>query len=449
MFFHQPKKINKGRRNQIITAEAFWLIRLRWLAVICIVLTSTCVKYLFHIFIMQLHIYIIAVILLLVNLFSLLALRQIERNNTFLFFRKEKGIIIFQIATDLIILTCLLHYSGGVENPIIIYFIFHMIIASILLPTIASYLLTTFALVLICVLALLEYYQILPHYSLTGFSEYNFYQNRKFLLGTGFIFITTSYLVVYMTLSISSRLRHQEEATRKAVLKLEEKETIKNEYVLRLTHDIKGHITAIRNCLEAASVTYTKEEKEKFIQLAYKRTRWLTSFARSLLKLTRIRLNKRLSMSEYSIEEAIRNVIQELDTVASNKGIKIERDFEPIHRMVIGNQLSIEEAIDNLITNAIKYSPPDSEIKVQVRNHSSSVLIAVKDKGIGIPKHEQKYVFNEFYRASNVNSMDNEGSGFGLALVNQIIELHHGKIKLESKEDVGTKISILIPYNPG
>lgn len=449
MFFHRPKKTNRERRNLIFTDEAFWLIRLRWMAVIVIVLAATFSKYLFHISIMQFHIYIIAVVLLLVNLFSLLALRQLKNNNTFLFFRKEKGIILFQIATDLIILTCLLHYSGGVENPIIIYFIFHMIIASILLPATASYLLTSFALALICILTLLEYNQILPHYSLTGFNEHNFYQNRRFLLGTGFIFITTSYLVVYMTLSISSRLRHQEEATRKAVLELEEKETIKNEYVLRLTHDIKGHITAIRNCLHAALVSGAKKEKEKFIQMAFKRTKWLTSFVKSLLKLTRMRLNKTLSMAEYSIEETIGNVIQELDTVASDKGIDIERDFEPIQTMVFGNQLSIEEAIGNLITNAIKYSPPKSKIKVQVRNHNGSVLIAVKDEGMGIPKHEQKYVFNEFYRASNVNSNDSEGSGFGLALVNQIIDLHNGKIKLESKEEAGTKISVLIPYSPG
>ena len=129
------------------------------------------------------------------------------------------------------------------------------------------------------------------------------------------------------------------------------------------------------------------------------------------------------------------------------KSQKGPEQFNYAHQ-VFGNQLSIEEAIDNLITNAIKYSPPGSEIKVQLRNHNNSVLISVKDKGIGIPKHEQKNVFDEFYRASNVDSIDNEGSGFGLALVNQIIEMHHGKIKLESKEDAGTKISILIPYIP-
>lgn len=449
MLFHRPKKTKQERRNQMFTDEAFWLIRLRWLAVIGIVLAATCAKYLMHISIMQVEIYIIAVVLLFVNLFSLLALRQIKSDKTFLFFRREKDIILFQIATDLIILTCLLHYSGGVENPIIIYYIFHMIIASILLPATASYLLTSFALLLIFAMTLLEYYQIFPHYSLTGFNEHSFYQNTKFLIGTGFIFVTTSYLVVYMTLSVSSRLRHQEEATRMAVLELEEKENIKNEYVLRLTHDIKGHITTIRNCLHAASVTSTKDEKEKFIQIALKRTRWLTGFVKSLLKLTRMRLNKSLSMAEYSIEETIRNIIQELDTLAADKKIKIESDFESIQTKVFGNQLSLEEAIGNLITNAIKYSPPGSKIKVQLRDYNSSVLISVEDRGIGIPKHEQKHIFDEFYRASNVDSNDNEGSGFGLALVNQIIDMHHGKIKLESKEEVGTKISVLIPYHPG
>jgi len=423
----------------------FWLVRLRWLAVIGILMATSFADSVLRISIQNIPLYFIAFILFSLNLVSLYALKYNTKGKIHSKIYSNESIVIFQIVTDLIILTCLLHFSGGVENPFIIYYIFHMIIASILLPPKTSYIITTFALMLIGTLTLLEYHEIIQHYSLQGFNDQNFYQNKAFLLGTGFIFFTTSYLVVYMTVSVSTKLKQHETAYKKAKIELEKKDKIKNEYVLRLTHDIKGHLAAIQNSLDVVFLSTSEEDRQEFVKRAYKRTRRLTSFVNDLLKLTRIRLSNRLDMSNFFMHDSIHKIIQELTPNALNKRIKINVNINSFTDKIYGNRLSIEEALSNLISNAIKYSPDESEINVIAIKVKNSIIIEINDNGIGIPPAEQKLIFNEFYRASNVTNIEKDSSGFGLSLVKQIIEKHNGTISVESKLNEGTKFKITLP----
>jgi len=428
-----------------IIEGGFWLIRLRWLAVIGILIATTFADRILKISIQQIPLYFIAIVLLLLNLGSFYALKYTTKNKISIKILKGENIVKFQILTDLIILTCLLHYSGGVENPFIIYYIFHMIIASILLSPKTSYIIATIALTLIGALTLLEYYEILPHYTLQGFNDQNFYQNKIFLLGTGFIYITTSYLVVYMTVSVSTKLKQHEMAYTRASIELEKKDKIKNEYVLRITHDIKNHLAAIQNSLDVVLISKSETDRQEFVERAHKRTRRLTSFVNELLKLTRIRLVNKLDACEFSIDDSINKVIQEINPMAMHKGIKININSKSFITKIYGNQVSIEEALSNLISNAVKYSPDNSAIYINAIKIKDSVLVEIIDNGIGIPMHEQKLIFNEFYRASNVANIEKDSSGFGLSLVKQIIDKHNGTISVESKLNKGTTFKITLP----
>ena len=210
----------------------------------------------------------------------------------------------------------------------------------------------------------------------------NFYQNKVFLLGTGFIYITTSYLVVYMIVSVSTKLKQHEMAYTKATIELEKKDKIKNEYVLRITHDIKDHLAAIQNSLDVVLISKSEKDRQEFVERAHKRTRRLTSFVNELLKLTRIRLINKLDASEFSIDDSINKVIQEINPTALHKGIKINVNSKSFINKIYGNQLSIEEALSNLISNAIKYSPDKSEININTIKIKDSVLVEIIDNGI-------------------------------------------------------------------
>ncbi len=437
---------NNNNSTEIVDG-ALWLIRLRWLAILGIFFATVFSSHILKISVQETPLYIIAIALFIFNTVSLFSLKHIIRKNTLFKIIHGKGVLFFQIYSDLFVLTCLLHFSGGVENPFIIYYIFHMIISSILLSARECYIITSVALLFIGALAFLEYQGIIQHYDLEGFYTHSFYQNKIYLMGTGVIFITTSYMVVYMTTSIASKLKQQEEAYKRANIELENKDTIKNEYVLRLTHDIKGHIAAIQNILRAAGITKIDEEKEDFIKQAHKRTRRLMNFVNDLLKLTTLRLQNKLEMVEFSIEESVKRVIQDIKASYSEKKISIIANIANGADNVFGNQLSIEEALNNLLSNAIKYSPENSSIDVNAIKQNDFFLIEIIDKGIGIPKNELKLIFEEFYRGSNVGRIDKNSSGFGLSLVKQVINKHHGKISVDSQLNEGTSITIKFPLH--
>jgi signal transduction histidine kinase len=345
----------------------------------------------------------------------------------------------------------LLHYSGGIENPIIIYFVFHMIIASILLSARESYLQATLASSLITLLAVLEYRGTIPHHCLKGFVTCNMPQGLSCVLGCVFILVTTLYIVVYMTSSISTQLRKQEEAYRSANIALQQKDHIKDEYVLRLTHEIKGHLAAIQSCLGVLVNKFTgplNEQQDEFVNRAYERTRKLTKFVRALLRVTQMRLSDKFEMDIFSLKHTISSAIDMVRTKAEDKTQTLSFNIEPAAEKVFGEQLSIEETVTNLLLNSIKYTPANGTIRVDAKDNKETVLVEIADTGIGIPQNETDKVFDEFYRASNARKVERDGTGLGLSIAKQTIERHDGKIWVESKEGTGTKVSFTLPKNP-
>jgi len=168
--------------------RAYWLIKLRWIATV-FVGTATYVSSKF--LEIELHdtaLYGIAILLAIYNLTVLIILNNLAKKGNEVSHIAVKKIINVQISADLFILTILLHFSGGIENPFVFYFIFHMIIASILLTLWDSYLQATFAVLVFGLLVLLEYLQLISHYCLRGFTPNCLHRNKLYILGTFFVF---------------------------------------------------------------------------------------------------------------------------------------------------------------------------------------------------------------------------------------------------------------------
>jgi hypothetical protein len=127
-----------------------------------------------------------------------------------------------------------------------------------------------------------------------------------------------------------------------------------------------------------------------------------------------------------------------------------------IHQLVVENQSEVrtlwadEELLKsifvNLLTNAIKYSPAGGEVRLTVQRHHSDVLFRVSDQGIGIPAEDQQHLFEPFHRA--LNARDIAGTGLGLTIVKEFVEVHRGSITVESSEGQGTTVNIVLPAAP-
>jgi len=425
-----------------------WLIRLRWIAVTGVILTVFVVQRIVKLSLPFFPLYFIPALIGLYNILFFLYIRHIGKKQPQDIETRINVIANLQIGMDLFSLTALIHFSGGVENPFIFYFIFHMIIASILLSRRASFLQATFTACLFVSMAGLEYFNILDHYCLKGFVADDLYANKIYILGTAFVFITTLYLAAYMAGSISVKLRLREKSLREANLLLEEKDRIKSEYVLRVTHDIKEHISAIQSCIEPVAEGMLGElnpGQKDLIRRAGERTNKLIFFIKALLDITRIKLSRDMEMKDFSIVETARSAIILVDPRAKAKGISISRRIDTGADIIKGAQVYIEETIANLLANSVKYTPKGGKVEIVIEDKDSSVLIRISDNGIGIPKNELPNIFNEFYRASNAKELERDGTGLGLSMAKQVIERHHGRIWVDSEEGKGSVFSIMLP----
>lgn len=353
-----------------------------------------------------------------------------------------------QISLDLLCLAVLIHLSGGIENPFIFYFIFHMIIASILLSPMASYLQATYAVMLFLAMVISEFTGFIPHYCLEGFITATAHNNLMYVCGTSIVFMTTVYIAVYMTASISSVLKDRERSLYEANVQLQEKDKIKSEYVLRVNHDIKGSLAAIQSCIEPVTekmVGSLNNTQDNLLSAAVSRTRHLIFFVNALLDITRLKLTKKLKMEPFSFPELIQIISQDILPRAQSKDITFTVTMSPSIGIINGIKVYIEDAIVNILANSVKYTSSGGSIKLDVEDLGSTIRIIVEDTGIGIPENELSHIFEEFYRAKNVKKIKKFGTGLGLSVAKEIIEKHNGSIKLESQEHKGTKIIIHLP----
>jgi signal transduction histidine kinase len=431
-----------------LVKRAYWLVHLRWLAIGVLAAGTAIATRIFHISVAQTHLYVLAGVLLLYNLGLFGVIRYFTREGAGNSDLAVSRVITFQISADLFILTTILHFSGGIINPFYFYFVFHMIIASTLLSARQSYLQATLAVALFGLLGFGEQQGILTHYKLVGLVSHDLHRDGMFVFITFMVFATTIYTVVYMATNISAQLRKQQAETERANAQLLQKDNLKNEYVLRLTHDIRGHLAAIRSCLDIVAdemVGPLNARQDDLIERAARRASKCSAFVDALLKLTRMKLTGKVDMGYFSIRNPIFNALAAVERRAKGKSIKIECEIDPGVDEVYGEATLIEEAVSNFLFNAARYTPEGGRVKVSVKEEGDNVLVQVRDTGIGIPEGEKEKIFEEFYRAENARKTERDGTGLGLSIARQVVERHGGRIWAENNEGGGSTFSFSIP----
>ncbi len=435
--------------SENLVRKVLWLCNIRWFAVGGILLATGISRLFFHLQLNFPVLFLIAGFLFLSNVAYFLFLDALITKRDEKSLGKVQNNINFQIFSDFIFLTLLLHYSGGIENPFIIFYIFHMVISSIMLSKKWTYIHTTFGILLFTSLSVTEYLGVLPHYSINKYISSLIENDPAYLFSALLIFAATSYLVVYITSSLAGRLRKVEQKLKEANQDLVEKDNIKDEYVKRVTHDIKGHIAAIKSNLEVVYKHYVASidpRNEEFIEKAYNRTQKINEFIYELLALTNMRLNNKFDREIMDINEVLLNVVNASRPAAEAKNIAFTTEFVIHNPQYSGIKSSTEEVISNLVQNAIKYTPEGGTVDLQVFSDDKDFRIIVTDSGFGIPEEDLPHIFEEFYRASNIKNTIKDGTGLGLSLVKAIVDRHQGTIQVESTLDRGSRFTVNLPH---
>jgi two-component system phosphate regulon sensor histidine kinase PhoR len=171
----------------------------------------------------------------------------------------------------------------------------------------------------------------------------------------------------------------------------------------------------------------------------------LTRLINTVLDISKIDLGeKHYLMEPINLSSVLQKALAAFEYWMKEQGFKITVDIEPDIRISADGD-AIEQAVLNLINNAMKYSDSQKEITVRLHQEENSIYIEVRDRGIGISEPEMPYIFNKYYRAHLTNEKARGGSGLGLTVVKHIVDAHNGRIELTSKVNEGSTFRIILP----
>ncbi|MCX7642407.1 MAG: HAMP domain-containing histidine kinase [Armatimonadetes bacterium] len=368
---------------------------------------------------------------------------------------------LFQATADLFALTLLLHFSGGVENPFAFFFIFHMIIASVLLPIQWAWGLAALATVLFGGTVLAEHQGLLAHYHLDPFPP--ICQSSLFVVGSLFAFTMTLHVTVFMTSVIATRLRHREQEVKElaqtlrqyseeleeANERLEQLERMKSTHLRKMSHELRAPLNAAKSLINILKAGYKGELPPPALETLERistRLDEMLAIVNSILTLSRVR-DARLTHERDWVDfgRIVSEVVESLRASALAKNIDLQVDLLRGVPHIWGVPEALREIASNLIDNAIRYTPKGGRVEVLLYPHEGDIVFQVSDTGIGIPPEDLPHIFDEFFRSRNAKEFVHEGTGLGLSIVKSAVEAHNGEIEVFSELGKGTTFTVTLP----
>ena len=441
-------------------------VTMRWIAIVGVVAGTLVASEVLHIGFPTLPVYIICPVIAIYNVVFHFQLRAIGREKPGTIIHKARTYGNAHILLDLLALSVLLHFTGGIENPLIFFYVLHIILATIALHYRVVYVVATVALVMVGLLVGLEYAEIVPHVNLVGFADPMLYQDAPYILAVLLALAAILYGTTYMASAISGELRmRQRQVVQLGEQLLEEKEkelehtsremtrlTEEKERFLQFlniaAHDLKAPLTAIQGFLWVMVGGYSGDLNDKqrhMLERSSKRITELLDLISDLLDIPRIETGQIIpEMKEVSLKQAVRNCLPEQRRVAREKGLRLRMELPETLSWICGSSPRIQQVITNLVGNALHYTE-EGTITVRVIELDNDIQVEIEDTGIGIPADDMPHVFEDFFRASNVET---KGTGLGLSIVKRIVEAHNGRIWCESPcpdSNQGSRFTFTLP----
>lgn len=345
-------------------------------------------------------------------------------------------ISLIQIQVDLIVLGLIVYYTGGIESPFYIFYIFHMIIGSMILPGYVIYTIAGVLVVLFSALSFGEYSGLIAHYGIPGLYDSPMYNNLEYVIIFAAAFGIMMIVSVFLANTITTALYRREQDLKITLDKLNNAEKVKQKHIMGVVHEIKSPIAAVQSYLDLILGKYAgpvPEGVEDKLNKARHRSDEAIQIINDVLYISRLKLQEGIEKSEVDILEVIKTNIRKREVQADSKKIKMALiDKRENAKSISGDKSLLDLAFSNLIGNSVKYTEEDGRIEIVLSDRGEYTEIEVCDNGIGIPDKDKGKIFSEFYRASNVKHKIQEGTGTGLSVVKQIIEQHGGTISFES-----------------
>lgn len=237
------------------------------------------------------------------------------------------------------------------------------------------------------------------------------------------------------------------------VTEQEKTEKERRDFVSNVSHELRTPLTSMHSYLEALSDGAWRDEEiaPNFLKVTLDETDRMIRMINDLLSLSRMDSgNAQLQKEFVNFNELVHFVLNRFDMMVTSeeKRYVIRRDFTQRDLWVEVDTDRMIQVIDNIMNNAIKYSPDGGVITVALSETHNHILLSIRDQGMGIPKVDLAKIFTRFYRVDKARARKQGGTGLGLAISREVIKAHGGAIWAESKENYGSTFYISLPYEP-
>jgi signal transduction histidine kinase len=482
--------LEKAEPQNNTPEEAALLVRLRvfvamrWLAILGVVIATLVASLVFKIGFPTMPVYVICFCVAIYNLVFFLQNRNLKNEPLGRVRRKAITYSNFHIILDLITITFLIHFTGGIENPFIFYFVFHAIAASISLPYRTTYALATLALALVLLVVGLEYAGWIHHYNLQGFADPDLYRKASYILPVMVAFSTVLYGATYLTTAISGQLKKRqrevvqlgnellEKKTAEVAREKEIQETLSKAYqelsqslqqlkesqeqliqaekltslgqlAASIAHEVNNPLSGVLVYTQLLEKKMKGDSLSKEVALEYlaKMEAELNRSTKLISNLLDFARQSPPAFQQIDINEVINRSFDLAANTAKMQQVEVIKELEPSLPDITGDFDQLQQVFTNLILNAIQAMQGGGKLNLRTSLDKDYLRIEVSDTGYGISPENMHKLFTPFFTTTPAV----KGIGLGLAVSYGIIQRHHGRIEVQSKEREGTTFTVYLP----
>jgi signal transduction histidine kinase len=231
--------------------------------------------------------------------------------------------------------------------------------------------------------------------------------------------------------------------------RLFEANKMKTEFVEIVCHQLRAPISNLKWAIEfltSGRLGKIESNQMEYLKILEENSNRMGELIKDLLIVSQIEAERLPQKKEkFSLEDLTLETIKEFFPLAQKNGIQINHSFGEKIPLVFANKYQIKQVVENLLDNAIRYSKEKGLVEIKIERKDKKVYFEIKDRGVGIPKEEQKYIFQKFFRAKNIMRYQTLGTGLGLYISKALVERSGGKIGFKSQEGKGSTFWFTIP----
>ena len=427
---------------KLLHSRLLWSVRLRWLAILGFGFAGHLIRNAYNPALPFQTIWFVLILLGIINTLYYLAIRLVKK----ITLKLEFFYLHLHMIVDIIFLSLLVHYSGGIDNPIYFFYIFHVVLSSILFQTRTAYVYATIISLTFAALTLLESQQLIPHFCILEKSAGN---KEMVTIITLLVFIVSTFMTTFICTSFIQVYRQS-----KRIINLQNKQLMKlikqkSQFLRYASHELKSPVIAVKSSLDVVIKTFSSEIPHKakdLLMRAAKRSEQMLDIIKELLELSHAKTPiEEKAKDKLNPCKIIADIIEALKPTAQSKELLIETKLTSPPVFIVGHERDLKSIFQNLISNAIRYTPQGGRISIKTAVQNKRFIFEISDTGIGIAEEDLNTVFAEFYRSENARQMASLGTGLGLSLVKQIVDRYQGSVSVQSKLNEGSTFVVHLP----